>query len=1373
MTEKLQLSRAGLLNFWYYDNEIYDFADGKLLLRGSNGSGKSVTMQSLITVLLDGRKGPDRLDPFGSKARRMEDYLLGEPGVREENERTGYLWLEYIRPGSQRTITTGIGLKAKRNSPLDFWGFVITDNRRIGKNFALHKTEYSPEEGKDVIVPLSRKELTNRLEQGGRVVQGQREYMELVNRHVFGFDSLEAYEDLIKLMIQLRSPKLSKDFKPTVIYEILNESLPPLADDELRPLSETIENMDQIRQQLEQLQRDQRSLKRLARDYEAYNRYHLAEKAKGTVDAAAGKEKLIKDRGALTNELLQKEQNLEQAQEKKQNLTEEQQVLTQEDKELQDHEVHKAQSQKHKAENDKSLAQTARSHKENQLTEKQRRERRLEEEICTQQTNLDQLSTKQYTILETMEAHAQDASFAPHPELAKDFLRRQTDYEFSLWLKETQDYTSRLDQIIQAANQVTAAQEKYTQADHDHAQASQALDTNLKALQRLEEELDQAKEEYIEVFHQWSKNNTQLHLTSEEAHQVIHRLMDIFQGYKPEAVLQPITQAYNTRAQAIAQEIAQVTAAISNKQEQISIKKQEIQEWKNQTDPEPDRHKDTTQARAKLTAAQIPWLPLYAAVEFKEQVPQEERERLEAAITQAGLLDALIVPTQHLTSFKSHDKVILPNPHLMEYTLADLLEPVPGNQISSQEIGDVLASILVDTPSLEQGQISVDTKGNFRIALISGQAPREKAKYIGREARRRFRQQRISELEGELDSLNLQLNNITQELEQATQRKLILQEEYANTPPLTPLENINHEMQKQETQFKIHQKDQQTKHALLEQAHQKLLNARRLLQTLSRELNLPEDEESYRQAKKTIEMYTTQLNELRITYTNLCNTQANIAKQQEYLQETQQEVDTLKGELNTIDSQLRMLNLQIQQLNFRLQELGAEAIQQRIQEVQQRIQALPKELEDINAFILNTQRDLQDGKVQSQTLASRLSLAERMEQCWQQLLHQELRYSETEPQDIAATAKALTKELGSILQQTDREKVYNRLSQTFYQEQLNLLEYRPSLSGLTLETEIPELDQEEWGKGDLKDLKQAKSRHKLVLDYGGRHTSPQAVLTQMDQDITVQELLLSEKDRELYEEIILHSVGDIIRKRISRAKQWVSKINTLMEQRNTSSGLTFSLHWKPKTAEQEEELDTEELVSLLMKDPNLLKEQDMQAIARHFRAKIDRAKAELEDRQKGDTFHTIVRELLDYRKWFAFQLFFKKEHELKKELTDKVFFTFSGGEKAMAMYIPLFSAAYSRYQEARSDAPHIISLDEAFAGVDETNIRDMFDLMEQLGFNYIINSQALWGDYDTANKLAIAELVRPKNAPYVTVIRYYWDGQVRHLQSKAEVAVTD
>jgi len=142
-------NRAGLFNFWYYHEQIFNFSNGKMLLRGANGSGKSVTMQSFIPVLLDGRKSPDRLDPFGSKARRMEDYLLGEKDVVDHDERTGYLFMEYKMRGSEKYITTGIGMQAKRNKGLKSWYFIIKDNRRIGIDFFLYQKKFNEK------IPLS------------------------------------------------------------------------------------------------------------------------------------------------------------------------------------------------------------------------------------------------------------------------------------------------------------------------------------------------------------------------------------------------------------------------------------------------------------------------------------------------------------------------------------------------------------------------------------------------------------------------------------------------------------------------------------------------------------------------------------------------------------------------------------------------------------------------------------------------------------------------------------------------------------------------------------------------------------------------------------------------------------------------------------------------------------------------------------------------------------------------------------------------------------------------------------------------------------------------------------------------------------------
>ena len=141
------------------------------------------------------------------------------------------------------------------------------------------------------------------------------------------------------------------------------------------------------------------------------------------------------------------------------------------------------------------------------------------------------------------------------------------------------------------------------------------------------------------------------------------------------------------------------------------------------------------------------------------------------------------------------------------------------------------------------------------------------------------------------------------------------------------------------------------------------------------------------------------------------------------------------------------------------------------------------------------------------------------------------------------------------------------------------------------------------------------------------------------------------------------------------------------------------------------------------------------------------------------TYSELMREALDFRNWFTFRLFYQKggaEKAAKKELTDSAFNSFSGGEKAMAMYVPLFAALAAQYTAGRRRCPRLMALDEAFAGVDETNIESMFALVHELGFNYIMNSQALWGCYPSVSSLNIAELWRPQNAPIVTVLRYHW-----------------
>lgn len=374
---------------------------------------------------------------------------------------------------------------------------------------------------------------------------------------------------------------------------------------------------------------------------------------------------------------------------------------------------------------------------------------------------------------------------------------------------------------------------------------------------------------------------------------------------------------------------------------------------------------------------------------------------------------------------------------------------------------------------------------------------------------------------------------------------------------------------------------------------------------------------------------------------------------------------------------------------------------------------------------------------------------------WKRALQEELdlgfiQLESKEPRDIVKQYNT----------QQDRVKLQEYLSRVQNEEMHALTEYNVN-SYLKETALLPQL--EDVVDDRLEAFKQLRGRRIVELDYRGQRVSPYRIDAVLAAELEESRHYLDAQDRELYEDIIVNSVGTILRQRISRAEQWVKQMDKIMAERDNSSGLIFSVSWKPRTAESEAELDTKELVQLLQRKSSFLSEEDLQKITKHFRSRIESAKESIGLRNEGNTLRQVLKEVLDYRKWFSFVLYYTRQHESKKELTNNAFYKFSGGEKAMAMYIPLFTAAYSRYKEADSIAPYIISLDEAFAGVDDQNIRDMFEVVEQLGFNYIMNSQAIWGDCDTVPSLAIAELVRPKNADYVTVLNYRWNGKERVL----------
>ena len=202
-----KMNKLGFLNFWLYDQEEFSLQDGHILLRGNNAAGKSITTQSFVPFILDGDRRPERLDPFGSRDRKMEFYLLGD---NAQEESTGYLYLEFRKPGTEEYRTIGVGMRAQQGKGIDFWGFCLRDGRRIGPD-GLRLYEKIDSQN----FPLSKQKLRKLIGDPSCWAESQTAYKEMVNDQIFGFEDIRQYDQLVQLLIMVRALSLIHISEPT------------------------------------------------------------------------------------------------------------------------------------------------------------------------------------------------------------------------------------------------------------------------------------------------------------------------------------------------------------------------------------------------------------------------------------------------------------------------------------------------------------------------------------------------------------------------------------------------------------------------------------------------------------------------------------------------------------------------------------------------------------------------------------------------------------------------------------------------------------------------------------------------------------------------------------------------------------------------------------------------------------------------------------------------------------------------------------------------------------------------------------------------------------------------------------------------------
>ncbi|MFD0336655.1 hypothetical protein ACFQZ0_32405 [Streptomyces erythrogriseus] len=131
---RYRLHRAGIRNVWQYDHQEFTFGEGRLLLRGKNGAGKSKALEMLLPYLLDG--DARALDATGTGRTTLAWLMLD--GFTRTN-RLGYLWLEFARTdeeGSEQHLTVGAAVRASQ-STRTAKPFFFTTRLRVGEDLDL------------------------------------------------------------------------------------------------------------------------------------------------------------------------------------------------------------------------------------------------------------------------------------------------------------------------------------------------------------------------------------------------------------------------------------------------------------------------------------------------------------------------------------------------------------------------------------------------------------------------------------------------------------------------------------------------------------------------------------------------------------------------------------------------------------------------------------------------------------------------------------------------------------------------------------------------------------------------------------------------------------------------------------------------------------------------------------------------------------------------------------------------------------------------------------------------------------------------------------------------------------------------------------
>lgn len=1289
--------RAGIHNIWEYDRQVFEFAGGRLVLRGPNGSGKSNALALILPFLFDGVMSASRMDSMsgGKGGRSMKSLLL----CLADDDRLAKQYRHDQRTGY-------VWLEFQKAGEYLAIGVGARASKSRDAEAWFFVTGRRPEIDFELVVhgiPCTRGQLTEAL--GPNEVLGSVDaYRSAVDHALFGIGP-QRYRNLIEQLTVLRRPHLAGRLDLERLSGALSDGLIALDPQLLADVAASFEDLQAVQQDLKKLEGALRSVEAFVPVYRSY--LEAAARTRGRTSGEArrvlksGKARLATAKKAaseadLAAGLIAGE------------ITECSGRLAAAESRL------RAVLESPAYRDSSRLAELRQTARNSSRSADQAAERlgHAEIEVSSNQTKLQKCierageATARFTtqVKATIESADQSGiAWTVSPE-GMD----KPDLESAL----RGSASGRRAQVVQVRQALDASERARNRAEQAR-EAVQACDEelDLATIRRAEAaaRVDQRETELTAQIRSWGQSSRVegLELLAEHVHMVGEPDSPSL-GELLKATLAPSRETLATRDSRL-EERGQ---SLGQERLQVGLERQRVA-----TEPVPSpRPPETRRAdRSSRLGA-----PLFACTNFAPGLSGPERAGIEAALESSGLLDAWIGDQN-----SDFDSWLAPGPAAPGPTLAGVLIPTP-----SPESGLAPAQIVqsLQTVALEGTGISVNTRGEFAFGTFLGRFGKDHAEYVGAEAREELRLRRLAELDASLAGLSDLISQVSRDRETVARERMHLAKVESALPPSgSVVEAKGLHLSAIAGAAAAQAATTRAAAALSREAEAARLAAEQL-HTTATGFRLPTSSYGLTDFEHLIHLFEQQASKLLQDRSARDNESRQVADAQvardaagERAARGRSEHDEMiaiaadlqarVGQLTDLlgsdaDAPIRLK--EAVQLELNALKIDQTRLYQAQNEAAEHRGSTRQTVEDAAAALVGLEKALE-------TADARLIVIGRPE-IWAVIRPSQPRPADLE--DIAAECARLpgaAEPDGNTVQRAHQTLMYE-IGQSYE-------------SGLWWIDEVAQVQ--------------------VTSETG---TYPVAWLhTQLEEQVRQQKDLLSERDREIFERHLLSRISEALRDLLNETTDLVGRINRSLGERPTASGKRVSLRWELES----DDPATRQALELLRRSPEHRGPDQNDQLRTFFANRIEQMRAEVPEAG----YFEVLASVLDYRSWHRFALSIVSAGGGTQRLTKTLFKSLSGGEQAVVLHLPMFAAVSAHYEAAQASAPHLVALDEAFAGIDEGMRADLMGLMVQFDLDLILTGHEIWGAYEQVPALMVYDLLRQPPLEGVSAFGLLWNGR--------------